>query len=93
MTVLRTIAAVAFAYSVLVTTVSGTTVTGTPLLSAPGPSSFAGAPFVIGFQFAVGTQDIEVVALGYQDRSTGLTGLADAHDVGLWTVDGTSSSA
>ena len=89
MTVLRTIAVVAFTYSVLVTTVSGTTVTGTPLLSAPGPSIFANAPFVLGFQFAVGTQDIEVVALGYQDRSAGLTGLADAHDVGLWTVDGT----
>ncbi len=77
-------ASLGLAIIVLWTTVSAHA--RSPLLNESGGNSFLNAPFMLGLEFTVGPDDIQVTSLGYQDR-TGGDGLTSAHGVGLWTLD------
>jgi len=44
------------------------------------------APFTIGYAFTVGSNNLTVTSLGIWDRNS--DGLAQSHDVGLWTTGG-----
>ena len=58
-----------------------------PILTGPGPTAFANDPFTIGFEFTVNHDSEYATALGWWDELG--DGLFAAHDVGLWSTDGT----